>query len=138
MDVEKKNTLEVILVEPMKAPRVVEIDGSLKSMQELVGGDIEEYMPYEDDVAIVCNEEGKLSGLELNRAIRNEDGQIIDVMAGPFFICHAPPESEEFLSLPPDLKEKYTRKFKYPEKFFKTPDGIEAIVIKPKEAELER
>ena len=32
--------------------------------------------PYEDPVALVCNEEGKLEGLPLNRALRDEDGDI--------------------------------------------------------------
>src|SRR5699024_6863922 len=45
----------------------------LEAMQELVGGDIEEYMPFEDEVAIICNEEGKIIGLPLNRAIYSEE-----------------------------------------------------------------
>ena len=32
--------------------------------------------PYEDPVALVCNEEGKREGLPLNRALRDEDGDI--------------------------------------------------------------
>ena len=38
-------------------------------MQSLVEGDIEEYMPFEDEVAIICNDEGKMNGLPLNRAV---------------------------------------------------------------------
>ena len=49
--------LEVIWVQPMREPQVIEIDNDLESMQELVDGYIEEYMPFEDDAAIVCNEE---------------------------------------------------------------------------------
>lgn len=41
-------------------------------MQETVGGYIEEYMPFDDEVAIICNEEGKMNGAELNRAIYSE------------------------------------------------------------------
>ena len=41
-------------------------------MQAVVGGNIEEYMPFEDEVAIVCHEEGKLIGLPPNRAIYAE------------------------------------------------------------------
>ena len=50
--------LEVIWVQPMREPQLIEIDNDLESMQELVDGYIEEYMPFEDDAAIVCNEEG--------------------------------------------------------------------------------
>ena len=49
--------IKVLLVEPEKYPKEIEIDDSLEAMQEVVGGDIEEYMPFDDDVAIICNEE---------------------------------------------------------------------------------
>ena len=61
--------IKVLLVEPEKYPKEIVIDDSLEAMQEVVGGDIEEYMPYDDDVAIICNEEGKMRGLPLNRAV---------------------------------------------------------------------
>lgn len=51
--------IKVLLVEPEKYPKEIVIDDSLEAMQEVVGGDIEEYMPYDDDVAIICNEEGR-------------------------------------------------------------------------------
>lgn len=57
--------IKVLLVEPEKYPKEIVIDDSLEAMQEVVGGDIEEYMPYDDDVAIICNEEGKMRGLTL-------------------------------------------------------------------------
>lgn len=79
------NKLKVIHVEPGKRASIVEIDDNLKAMQDLVGGMIEEYMPYEDDVAIICNEEGKMLGLPLNRGIVGEDGQLQDIIAGDFF-----------------------------------------------------
>lgn len=48
--------MKVLMIEPGKAPYEVELDGSLKSMQEAVGGGIEGYYPYAEPVAIVCNE----------------------------------------------------------------------------------
>lgn len=47
--------ISVLLVEPNKYPKMVEIDDTLEAMQGVVGGDIEEYMPFEDEVAIICN-----------------------------------------------------------------------------------
>ena len=67
-----ENKISVLLVEPNKYPKMIEIDDTLEAMQEVVGGDIEEYMPFEDEVAIVCHEEGKLIGLPPNRAIYAE------------------------------------------------------------------
>lgn len=47
--------ISVLLVEPNKYPKMIEIDDTLEAMQVVVGGDIEEYMPFEDEVAIICN-----------------------------------------------------------------------------------
>lgn len=66
-------TITVVLVEPGKQARKAEIDASLHGLQKTVGGDIESMYPFEEQVCIVCNCEGKINGLPLNRAIREED-----------------------------------------------------------------
>lgn len=124
-------TINVIYVEPGKEARTIEMKDELSEMQNLVGGLIEEYMPFEDDVAIICNDEGKMRGMPLNRGICNEDGTLMDIIAGPFFIAYAPIESERFLSMPKELEEKYTEKFRQPEQFFRTPEGIKAVKYEP-------
>ena len=86
--------INVLLIEPGKYPKQIEIEDTLEAMQETVGGYIEEYMPFDDEVAIVCNEEGKMNGAELNRAIYSDDKEILDIIAGKFFIAYAPIESE--------------------------------------------
>ena len=55
--------MRILLVEPGKRPVLKEIDGSLKSMQEIVGGTIQAIYPFEEPVALICNDEGKLLGL---------------------------------------------------------------------------
>ena len=124
-----KNVIKVVLVEPMKKAKVIEIEEKLEAMQSVVEGSIEEYMPFEDDVAIICNDEGKIRGLDLNRAIYDEDGKIAEIICGKFFLCYAPIGSEKFLSMPDDLMKKYEEKFRYPEQFFKTENGIKAVKI---------
>lgn len=124
-----QNKLSVLYVEPNKPPRTVNIDSSLEAMQELVGGNIEAVHPFLDDVALVCNEEGIIMKLPLNRAICNE--YYNGIICGSFFICYTPPESEEFLSLPSDLEKKYSEMFKYPERFINTASGIKVEKIKP-------
>ena len=92
--------MKVLFIQPLKAPKTVEIDGSLESMQKLVGGYIEAIYPFEDgEICLVCNEEGKLEGLPLNRALYDDEGEIYDVIAGSFFICSAPSDSESFESI---------------------------------------
>ena len=60
--------IKVVMVEPGKEARIDKIDNSLESMQQIVGGWIEAYYPFEEEVCIVCNDEGKINGMELNRA----------------------------------------------------------------------
>ena len=130
--------INVLLIEPGKYPKQIEIEDTLEAMQETVGGYIEEYMPFDDEIAIVCNEEGKMNGAELNRAIYSDDKEILDIIAGKFFIAYAPIESEKFLSMPKELARKYEEKFKYPERFYKSLDGIEAKPYKPVSKDMER
>ena len=107
--------MNVLLVEPNADPRAIEIDGSLASMQSLVGGLIEAIYPFSDPIALICNDEGKLTGLPQNRPLKHpETGEIYDIVCGPFFLCSAPPDSENFESLPDDLIEKYSKVFALP------------------------
>jgi len=136
--VETSEKISVILIEPGRYPKLIEIEDTLEAMQETVGGYIEEYMPFDDEVAIVCNEEGKMNGAELNRAIYSNDKGILDIIAGKFFIAYTPIESESFLSMPKDLMKKYEDKFRYPERFYQTDKGIEAKAYKPISKDMER
>ncbi len=130
--------ISVLLVQSGKYPKMIEIEDSLEAMQKVVGGDIEEYMPFDDDIAIICNESGKINGLPLNRAIYGEEKAVIDIIAGDFFVAYAPIESENFLSLPREMADKYHQKFKYPERFARTDEGIIAVPYKPVRSEKER
>ncbi len=78
--------MNVLVVEPMKKPYIKDINSGLSSLQHEVGGYIEATYPYEDLVGLICNEEGKLDGLPLNRAIYNENGEMVDIIAGTFLI----------------------------------------------------
>jgi len=118
--------MDVIIVEPEKLARKAVIDGNLESLQKVVGGHIEAIYPYEDPVAIVCNEEGKLNGLPLNR--RLED---YDIIAGTFMVCGL--GEEDFASLSPELADKYLKKFEDPEVHMRMGKRILSIPFKPRE-----
>ena len=129
-----KNTIQVVLVEPGKLARIAEVGTTLEAMQQTVGGDIEAYYPFEEQVCIVCNEEGKINGLPLNRAIRDEDtGDIADIIAGTFFICDC--SCESFGSLSTEQQKRYLEKYRLPERFFRSRDGIESVPYKPQNRE---
>ena len=92
--------MKILIVEPRKAPYEKEIAGDLKSMQAVVGGYIQAIYPFADEeLALICNEEGKLIGLPFNRALRDQEGSVYDIVAGTFFLCRAPADSESFASL---------------------------------------
>lgn len=93
--------MKVLMVEPGNMPREIEIDSGLEALQNAVGGDIQAVYPYEDPVAIVCNDEGKIMGLPLNRALYDDSGNMYDIVAGNFLIVGLGEES--FLTPPLNL-----------------------------------
>ncbi len=103
--------MKVIIVKPFTNPYVKEIKGDLKSMQTVVGGYIQAIYPFDDEVALVCNEEGKINGLMPNRFLLNRNNGICDYICGDFFLCYAPCDSENFESMPDNLIDKYVAKF---------------------------
>ena len=104
--------MKVLIVEPLKAPYAAEIDGSLESMQNIVGGLIQVIYPFDDPIALVCNDEGKLMGLPLNRPLADDNASIYDIIAGTFFLCSAPADSDSFGSLTEEQISKYSDHYK--------------------------
>lgn len=111
--------MKILLVEPGKTPEVREMDGKLHTMQELVGGLIQALYPFEDPVALVCNDEGKLLGLPGNRCLRDAEGRPYDILCGTFFVCGAPPGCDRFTGLTEEQAEAYRKRFEIPEVFLK-------------------
>ena len=72
-DASKTKRIKVVLVEPGKLARPAEIPAILEGMQAVVKGSIEAFYPFEEEVCIVCNEEGKITGMPLNRAVYSEE-----------------------------------------------------------------
>ena len=110
--------MRILVVEPERRPEVREIDSSLESMQEIVGGWIQALYPFDEPVALVCNDEGKLMNLPANRGLRDKNGQIYDIVVGTFFLCGAPADSDHFVSLTPEQIERYQKQFHTPEMFW--------------------
>ena len=119
--------MKVLVIEPEKRPRVKEIQSGLRSLQLQVGGMIEAVYPFEDEVAIICNEEGKLIGLPLNRALRNEDGEVYDIIFGTFLVVGL--TEENFGSLSEEQIERYRKRFYHPELFMNIGGKLRVIPI---------
>mgnify|MGYP002626622010 CR=1 FL=1 len=126
----EENRIKVVYVEPEKLARVTMIGTELEDLQQAVGGYIEVTYPFDEPVGLVMNEEGKLDGLPLNRALRDENGQIYDVVAGPFLVVGL--TEEDFGSLTPDQMAAFEEKFHSPEVFVRMGRGIMAVPVEEK------
>ena len=118
--------MKVIIVEPNEKARIAEIDNSLETLQSIVGGYIECIYPFDDNVGIICNEEGKLIGLDPNRALKDDEGNIYDIIFGTFIVAGL--TEDDFGSLTDEQAEKYLAEFILPEIIFRTDKGI--VVLK--------
>ena len=110
----KEKEIKVLMVEPGKAPKVTTIKNELESLQDAVsiGADergLIEIITISEDACILCNEEGKLIGLEPNRRLGD------DILCGVFYVTGN--GEEELASLSDELIEEYSKIFEKPETF---------------------
>ncbi|MBR2671861.1 MAG: DUF3846 domain-containing protein, partial [Oscillospiraceae bacterium] len=85
------------------------------------------------------NDEGKINGLPLNRAIYDtQTNELLDIFAGTFFLAGTPMDSDSFQSLTQEQQMKYSKMFKYPERFTETYGKISAEKYKPVGKDQER
>ena len=121
--------MNILLIEPNREPRPYTTTNTLEAMQHIVGGPIQAIYPFDESVALICNEETKLDGMPPNRALRDEDGNMYDIVCGAFFLCAAPPDSEYFESLTVEQIDRYTQLFRYPEIFLLFNGRIVAVPV---------
>mgnify|MGYP000758719447 FL=1 len=124
---EQKETMDVLLIKPGMYPQVVKIGCELEDLQAAVGGDIEATYPFDDEVALVMNEEGKINGSELNRSLKTEDGELYDIIAGNFLVTGL--TEDDFGSLSPELMDKFEKHFHQPEMFVRMGRSIMALPL---------
>lgn len=122
--------MNVLVVEPDYAPYEKEING-LPEMQATVGGKIQAIYPFEEQVAVVCNDDGIGMGLPFNRSMDRGYGGVF----GTFFVCGLGEES--FTSLTPEQMARYKQKFHQAEILLGA-KGNDAITMKvpPKQRDL--
>ena len=124
---EIKDGITVLKVELYKKPYVKTISGSLESLQKEVEGYIEVTYPFFDEVAIICNEEGKINDMPLNRSLKDENGEILDIVAGSFLVVRF--TEDDFESLNEEQLKKYFDYFEKPEEFISLNGKIMAIPV---------
>ena len=119
-------TYRAVKVEPGREAVIGEVGAGLNALQEAVGGHIQLTYPFDDPVAILCNDEGKLLNMPLNRALCDEDGGMYDIICGTFYVVGVGEDDLESLS--EELAEKYRQHFRLPEHFFVNEDGDIAVL----------
>lgn len=127
----QEEMMTVLVVEPMKAPYVKSIPNELEDLQQAVGGDIEMTYPFEDEVGILLNGNGKFEGLPLNRALYDDRGQVYDAIAGTFLVVGL--TEDDFTSLTPEQIEKFKEKYQSPEVFTLFNGELHVMKMPPQE-----
>lgn len=102
-EVWKMDKIRVLIVKPNQEPKQMKVEHTLDKLQNIVGGLIE-YVELDRNTDLICNEEGKLLQMELNRRLGN------DIIAGTFII--AGQHYGETISLSRKQIKKYKEMFK--------------------------
>lgn len=128
---EMRETIRVLMVEPGKKAYEKEIGTKLEELYSALNCDcIQTFYPFDADaVVLVCDDEGKINGSRPNRAIYGEDGKIMDIICGKFFICDC--STNRFQSLPDDMMQKYKKQFLLPERFAQINGEVIAVKFDP-------
>ena len=88
---------------------------------------LQESYGVDEPVALVMHDEGKLVGKELNRALRDDDGDIYDIIAGDFLVVGL--GEDDFCSLSPELMKQFEEHFHQPETFVRMGRSIMALPL---------
>ena len=134
MEEREAEKIKVLVIEPMKKPYVKAIEHTLENLQREVGGNIEAVYPFQDRAAIICNDDHKFNGSQLNRCLRDDNGEVYDILAGNFMFAGL--NEYDFGSLTDEQIERYSNLFGTPEMFVKV--GEQLVVLPVPESELEK
>lgn len=125
--------MKVLLVKPEMHPQVVEIENELEVLQKMVGGLIQAVYPFDDNVCLICNDEGKLLNLDLNRALYDNDGDVYDAVVGNFLVVGI--GVDDFCSLTDEQIERYEKQFHQPEMFLQIDQHIVVLPLADEDVE---
>lgn len=102
--------MKVLIIKEGQEPYIQNIGNSLETLQQIVGGRIEE-LYLDAGAVLICNAEGKLLDLPANRLIKDCNGIAVDYIAGTFLVCGVSWESEQFISLSNSQIRRYSKQF---------------------------
>ena len=104
---DEENLIKVLLVEPFNKLKMITIENNYQAISEIVCGDVDEYMPFEDDVALLCNVDGKRLSLSASHTVTDTETGKTELIYGSFILIGAGEFDDEYHSLDDDLIDKY-------------------------------
>lgn len=121
--------MKVIVCDPYKLAYVKDINvNDIEELKKIIGCEYIEMVHLSKDVGIICDDCGKLNRKEFNRALRDDDGVLYDIIAGTFIIVGL--GFADFTGLTDDQLDEYLLRFKYPEEVVVTEFGtLETIKL---------
>ena len=93
--------MRAVYKQPGHVPEIIDLDNELVPIQGFIGGYIET-VPLDGDFLLICNEEGKLLGLEPNIFLIS--GTDVDEIVGPILVVKN--SGEEFGELTEEEADK--------------------------------
>lgn len=125
----KEKEVKILVIESGQYPYIIsDFKNELSEYQKMVGGLIS-CVDLFDGTTTVCNDEGKLMGLPLNRSIRNDEGKLIDIFAGTLVFVGVDYATGEFKSLTDEQIQEIKDVYYNPEIFFMHNGEIHAVDI---------
>lgn len=103
----EENLIKVLLVEPFNKPKMITIENNYQAISEIICGDVDEYMPFEDNVALLCNADGKRLSLSASHTVTDIETGKTELIYGSFILVCTSKFDTEYHSLDDDLIDKY-------------------------------
>lgn len=103
----EENLIKVLLVEPFDQPKIITIENNYQAISEIICGDADEYMPFEDDVALLCNADCKRLSLSASHTVTDIETGKTELIYGSFILVGASEIDIKYHSLDDDLIDKY-------------------------------
>lgn len=103
----EENLIKVLLVEPFNKPKIITIENNYQAISEIICGDADEYMLFEDDVVLLCNADGKRLSLSASHTVTDTETGKTELIYGSFILIGAGEFDDEYHSLDDDLIDKY-------------------------------
>jgi len=106
-----REIIQILVVEPGKAPYEAKIENSLESLKKALGGEVEIGCFLPQRVLLISREDQ--AGFPPNRYLPQSE----EYIRGTFLLCGVPDEGSDFASLTPRQKSVFQDVFEQPGSF---------------------